>query len=181
MLKPQDIYVLLKLVVIGDRQWSYADLAVELKMSPSQLHASVKRAIKSQLAVKQGERILPHFRNLEEFLVHGLRHVFWASQGEMTRGVPTSSSAPPLYNMFVAQASSEPPPVWPDPEGEVRGMAFSPLYKQAPKAVQNDKKFYELLALVDAVRSGRAREREAAVKEIRVRLKKYVANNEPQP
>jgi hypothetical protein len=75
MLKPQDIYVLLKLVVIGGRSWSYADLAVELGLSPSQLHASVKRALEAQLAVKQGDRIVPNFRNFEEFLIYGLRHV----------------------------------------------------------------------------------------------------------
>ena len=179
MLKPQDIYVLLKLAAIGGRQWSYADLAVELEMSPSQLHASVKRALEAQLAVKQGERITPHYRNLEEFLVHGLKHVFWAKPGDMTRGMPTSSSALPLCNMFAALSSEEPPPVWPDPEGEVRGMAFAPLYKQAPKASRKDQKFYELLTLVDAIRSGRAREREVAIEELRMRLEKYATNYEP--
>ena len=170
VLKPQDIYVLLKLVVIGERSWSYADLAVDLGISPSQLHASVKRALEAQLAVKQGDRIVPHFRNLEEFLVHGVKHVFWAKQGNMTRGVPTSSSAPPLNNIFSALSAEEPPPVWPDPEGEVRGMAFTPLYKHAPAASRRDQKFYELLTLVDAIRAGRAREREAAIKELRNRI-----------
>ena len=180
MLKPQDIYVLLKLVAIGGRSWSYAELAVELKMSPSQLHASVQRALDAQLAVKQGDRLAPHFRNLEEFLVHGLKYVFWAKPGEMTRGVATSSSALPLCNMFAALSSEEPSPVWPDPEGEVRGMTIAPLYKQAPAASRKDQKFYELLTLVDAIRSGRAREREAAIKELKVRLEKYASNYESQ-
>ncbi len=180
MLKSQDIYVLLKLVVIGSRQWSYADLAVDLRMSPSQLHASVKRALEAQLAVKYGERITPHFRNIEEFLIHGLKHVFWVKRGEMTRGMPTSASASPLNDMFVPLSAEEPPSVWPDPEGEVRGMAFSPLYKHAPKAAQKDNKFYELLTLVDAIRSGRAREREIATKELKIRLEKYASNYESQ-
>ncbi|MCB2182591.1 MAG: hypothetical protein KQH63_11225 [Desulfobulbaceae bacterium] len=181
MLKPQDIYVLLKLVVVGDRPWSYADLAVELRMSPSQVHASVKRALEAQLAVRQEDMIGPHFRNLENFLIHGLKHVFWAEHGNMTRGVPTSSSAPPLDTMFIPLSSDEPPSVWPDPEGDVRGMAFAPLYKQAPEASRRDQKFYELLTLVDAIRGGRAREREMAIREIRQRLEKYASNNEPQP
>ena len=50
-LKPQDVLVLLKLVALGDRSWSYAWLAVQLGMSPSQLHAAVKRALAAQLAV----------------------------------------------------------------------------------------------------------------------------------
>jgi hypothetical protein len=180
MLKPQDIYVLLKLAVIGGRQWAYADLAVELGMSPSQLHASVKRALEAKLAVKQGDRIIPQFRNLEEFLVYGLKHVFWATQGQITRGMPTSAAAPPLYDKFVSLSSEEPPPVWPDPEGNVRGMAFSPLYKQAPTASRKDQKFYEMLTLADAVRGGRAREREAAIQELRIRLEEYASNYEPQ-
>ena len=52
----------------------------------------------------------------------------------------------PSLKMFIADG--EPPPVWPDPEGEVRGMAFSPLYKSVPKAAQRGPKLYELLVLV---------------------------------
>jgi len=174
MLKPQDIFVLLKLVVMGSRSWSYAGLAVELGMSPSQLHAAVKRALVAQLAVRQGERVMPHFRNLEEFLLHGLKYAFWAERGDLTRGMPTAHAAPPLAQMLVATAA-EPPPVWPDPEGEMRGMSFLPLYKLAPRAARADENLYELLALVDALRSGRAREREIAVKELKKRLEQYAS------
>lgn len=179
MLKPQDIYVLLKLVVIGERQWSYADLAVDLGMSPSQLHASVKRTLEAQLAVKQGDRIVPNFRNFEEFLISGVRHVFWAKPGPITRGVVTSSSAPSIDHLFVA-LDSELPRVWPDPEGEERGVTVVPLYKNAPQASRKDPEFYEMLTLVDAIRAGRAREREAAIKELKTRLAKYASHFKSQ-
>jgi hypothetical protein len=52
-------------------------------------------------------------------------------------------------------------------------MAFSPLYKSAPKAAREDQALYELLVLIDALRGGRAREREAATAEIKNRLKTY--------
>jgi hypothetical protein len=52
--------------------------------------------------------------------------------------------------------------VWPDPDGEVRGQAFLPLYKSVPKAADEDEKLHELAALVDALRSGNARERNIA-------------------
>lgn len=175
MLKPQDIFVLLKLVVMGSRPWSYAILAVELGMSPSQTHSAVKRTMAAKLAVRQGEKIVPHFRNLEEFLIHGLKYVFWAEQGEMTRGMPTAYAAPPLAELFVSTAT-EPPPVWPDPDGEVRGISFQPLHKQAPQAARIDEKLYELLTLVDAVRSGRAREREIATKKLLIRLEQYASD-----
>lgn len=180
MLKPQDIFVLLKLVVMGSQPWSYAILAVELGMSPSQVHSAIKRTLAAKLAVRQGKKIVPHFRNLEEFLIHGLKYVFWAEHGEMTRGMPTAYAAPPLSQLLVSTAV-EPPPVWPDPDGEIRGFAFQPLYKLAPKAARADGKFYELLTLVDAVRSGRAREREIATRKLRKQMEHYASDNKPQP
>jgi hypothetical protein len=52
----------------------------------------------------------------------------------------------------------------------VRGYSFTPLHKNVPQAALEDKRLYELLALVDALRDGRARERELAVKELTKRL-----------
>jgi hypothetical protein len=42
-LKPQDVYVVLKLAADGSHRASYSRLALELVMSPSAAHASVKR------------------------------------------------------------------------------------------------------------------------------------------
>jgi len=170
-IKPQDILVLLKLLVIGGEAWSYASLANQLSMSSSQVHASVQRLLAARLAFRSGERIVPDIRNLEEFLVHGLKYVFVAQRGELTRGMPTAHAAPPLNQQIVPDA--EPPPVWPDAHGSVRGMAFSPLFKQAPKAALADSELYELLALVDAIRGGRARERELAIQELNQRMERY--------
>jgi len=171
VLKPQDVLVVLKLVALGSRSWSYAWLAVQLGMSPSQLHSAVKRALEAQLASRKGEDIVPNIRNLEEFLVHGLKYVFVPKRGELTRGIPTGHAAPPLDQYFVS--SSEPPPVWPEAQGNVRGVAFSPLYSLAPGAARADPQLYELLVLVDAIRGGRARERELAIKELKKRLERY--------
>jgi hypothetical protein len=72
-------------------------------------------------------------------------------------------------------SDSEPPPVWPDANGDVRGESFAPLYKSVPVAARKDPKLYELLALVDAIRGGRARERELAKKLIQRELEQYNA------
>lgn len=172
-LKPQDVLVALKLVAMGPkpRPWSYASLAVELGMSPSQLHSAIRRALAAQLALREGERTAPHIRNLEEFLVHGLKYAFIPEKGELTRGIPTAHAAPPLNKHFAS--TGEPPPVWPDPEGKARGMAFSPLYRLAPRAAAADPRLYELLAILDAIRGGRAREREAGIRELKQRLRQY--------
>jgi hypothetical protein len=168
ILKPQDIVILLKLVAIGERQWSFSSLANELSMSPSETHSGIGRITKAQLFDSQ--RKVPILNALKEFLVHGVKYAFPPERGSLTRGMPTSYAAPPL-NTFMIQ-TDEPPPVWPDPEGNVRGYEFSPLYRSVPKAAQRDNELYELLALVDAIRDGRARDRELAVKELTARLDK---------
>lgn len=168
VLKPQDVLVVLKLLALREKSWNYAWLGVQLGMSSSQLHSAVKRAIESHLAVRKGDTIMPNLRNLEEFLIHGLKYVFVPERGELTRGIPTMFAAPPLKKYF--SSSGEPPPVWPDPDGEVRGITFSPLYKLAPRAALSDLVLYELLVLVDSIRGGNARERNMAVKELNKRL-----------
>jgi hypothetical protein len=84
--------------------------------------------------------------------------------------IPTIYTVDPLKSFL--PETDEPQPVWPDPMGEVRGVSFSPLYKSVPRAARKDQALYELLVLVDAIRSGRAREREMATREIQRRLKK---------
>lgn len=169
VLKPQDIVILLKLVTIGEKQWSYSTLANELAMSPSEVHSGIGRATAARLFDPQ--RKVPILKALLEFLVHGVKYAFPPDKGHLTRGLPTSYAAPPL-NSLITQ-SDEPPPVWPDPEGKVRGYEFSPLYRSVPKAAANYNALYELLALVDAIRDGRARERELAVKELTAKFEKY--------
>ena len=168
ILKPQDILLLLKLVARGNKPWSFNKLAVELGMSPSEVHAAAKRALAAGLALKDGGIIRPNIRNLEEFLCHGVQYVFVPDRGGLDRGMPTAHASAPMDTRFVAD--NDPPPVWPDPHGQVRGESFSPLYKSAPVAAKNDPELYQLLALVDAIRGGRARERDIAKKELKKRL-----------
>jgi hypothetical protein len=79
----------------------------------------------------------------------------------MVRGIPTATATEPLKSLFLEDG--EPPPVWPYANGTVRGTSFLPLYKGAPQAALLDGKLYELLALCDAIRGGRTRERSLAV------------------
>ncbi len=170
-LKPQDILFLLKLVALDKKSWSFNKLSVDLSMSPSEVHAAAKRALAARLAIKEDGNIRPNICNLEDFLLHGIQYVFVPERGELNRGMPTAYASAPMNAYFVKD--NEPPPIWPDPEGEVRGESFSPLYKSAPAAAKNDPKLYQLLALVDAIRGGRARERDIAKKELKKRLEEY--------
>jgi hypothetical protein len=168
MLKPQDVVIVLKLAAknAAGLPWNFASLAKELFMSSSEVHAGFKRAVKSQLINPQTRE--PNFNALFEFIVHGLRYVFPAERGEMTRGLPTSYAVPPLLNNIVV--GYENLPVWPYEKGTMLGQTFLPLYKSVPRAAESDPVLYELLALVDAIRGGRARERNLAIKELKCRL-----------
>jgi len=167
MLKPQDIFVLLKLSTEPERP-TYLRLAQQLHLQPSEVHASVKRARASHLLQGPPGRECINRSGLLELLLHGLRYVFPVEKGALTRGVPTAYAATPLKEQIAPDG--EPVPVWPFSEGTVRGYSFSPLHKNAPLAALEDPKLYELLVLVDSLRDGRARELEIAGRELRLRL-----------
>jgi len=167
-LKPQDLVVLLKLLALGDQRRTFGELASELSMSASEVHASIRRAEQARLVISDlaGPRIAQ--AALKEFLLHGARYAFPATLGAATRGVPTAYAAPPLSELINQPA--ELPPVWPDPSGERRGMTLHPLYPTVPQAARKDKKLYENLALFDALRGGAARERQLASKLLEARF-----------
>jgi len=166
-LKPQDLVVLLKLVSLKGA-WSYRSLAKKLFMSTGEVHNALDRATRAHLFDAELRR--PRGQALEEFIVHGVKYAFPAERGSLTRGTPTAYAAPPL-NRIISTPDNEHPPVWPDPEGTVRGYKLAPLYESVPKAAKGDKSFYELLALVDSIRDGRARERNLAAEHLRTRLR----------
>lgn len=168
MLKPVDIVVLLKLSLANGKRPTYLQMANELHLYPSEVYAAIKRARASDLV--QGPELKDRLNRsaLLEFLLHGIRYAFPAEKGALTRGVPTSYAAAPLKESI--HPGDDPPPVWPLAEGVVRGYEFSPLHKNVPMAAMEDPRLYELLALVDALRDGRARERQMAANELRKRL-----------
>jgi hypothetical protein len=165
MLKPQDIVVLLKLAASPEKR-TYATLAKELGMSPSEVHGAGQRAVAAGLLDPLSRQ--PVRQALLEFLVHGLRYVFPPKMGPLGRGMPTGRAALPISRLMARD--EEPPPVWPDPEGKVRGLTLQPLYPSVPKAARQDRSLYEFLALVDSLREGRARERKLAEAELTRRL-----------
>ncbi len=163
-LKPQDILVLLKIYVSSSKvRPRLVDLAVELGMSPSEVSQAIKRASYAGLCDMNG-KAFPSA--LKEFVLHGLRYAFPVQLGYMTVGTPTSHSAPPLKAVIKSNEAY----VWPDTNGKVRGQSLEPLYPSVPFASKKDDRLYQLLALIDAVRIGNARERKLAVTELNKRL-----------
>lgn len=94
--------------------------------------------------------------NLAEFSLHGAKYAFAPERLPVGPGVPTSHAAPAFAGVF---SDAHEPLVWPDAHGTVRGEGIAPLHPCAPGAALRDAALYELLALFDALRAGRARER----------------------
>ena len=169
-IKPQDLLILLKIVCWRDRQWRSMDLASELGISPAEVSMALERARGVGFLDSEKRRVLK--APLLEFLIHAVKYVFPAEPGPLCRGIATSHSAPPLAKRIISEDSDR--YVWPYDEGDIRGQEISPLYPSAPSAALRDPKLYELLALIDALRVGRARERSLAAQEIESRLSELV-------
>ncbi|MEG4294710.1 hypothetical protein Q5692_38790 [Microcoleus sp. C2C3] len=166
MLKPQDILAILKVHSWNSTNWTYSSLAQSLGMSASEVHAALERSEAAGLYYGSERKILK--QAVFEFLVHGLRYVFYAQPGPLSRGLPTAHSAEPLKSKLVASPSEV--YVWPDPQGVVRGQAIAPLYRSVPQAASNDPELYALLSLIDAIRVGRVREQRLAIDELEKRI-----------
>jgi hypothetical protein len=91
------------------------------------VHLSLKRLERSRLIEGQSGR--PVLRAVAEFLIHGVKYAFPARRGEATRGIPTAYAAPPLSAEVAA--GDDLPPVWPDAEGEVRGVTLRAVHAVA--------------------------------------------------
>jgi len=157
----QDIALLLKLAIQKEARVPSKALAESLFISSSEVSKSLKRSVDSGLLyIADGEKRVNRSA-LMDFLSHGLKYAFPPVKGSLVRGIPTAAAAEPLKSRFLEDG--DPPAVWPYAEGKVRGISLSPLYKGAPRAALRDPRFYGVLALCDAIRSGRTRERNLAI------------------
>lgn len=149
-LRSQDVLVLAKLLAYAGPRPSMAQVAVDLSISPSEVHAALKRLTRARLLSNEGPSSRPVVEHVEEFLLHGIRYIFPATRGEVTVGLLTSYAV--LAGSQEHGKTSDLPPVWPFPDGRDRGVALEPLYPTAPAAAMRDPALYELLALIDALR-----------------------------
>jgi len=107
--------------------------------------------------------VRPHAHNLAEFALHGAKYAFPAVKLPLVVGVPTSHSAPAFGGVFAPGSTDF---VWPHPNGSVRGVGVEPLHPSVPFAAMQDAELYEMLALFDALRVGKARERGMALERL---------------
>jgi hypothetical protein len=110
------VAVLLRLSLQQGSAPTYAALAEELKLTASEIHAGVERALAAQLLRKDSAgKPAVLLEPLRLFVQHGVRYCFPATHGAMMRGMPTSYAAPPVLALIVQP--NEAPPVWPHKAG----------------------------------------------------------------
>jgi hypothetical protein len=179
-MRPQDVVVILKLMAqrptIQEEGMAKTDLkaiinnqnktiAKNLQMSEAEISESLRRSEYAGLIADKTTKKVNQ-RAFLEFLIYGIKYVFPTHPGALVRGIPTAHSALPLKDKIISDEVF----VWQHPEGTVRGQAIEPLYHTVPKIVEEDPKLYELLALVDSIRTGTARINSLATKELENRI-----------
>lgn len=145
-------------------RYSVRSLARATGISKSMVALSLQRCFDCGLAKpdRLTGRPIANAQALREFIIHGIRYVFPAKLGPLTRGIATGLAAPVLDGHILTAGENR--PVWPDPRGNTMGQTIDPLYKSVPAAVKQDAMLYALLAVTDAIRTGQPRERMVANK-----------------
>ena len=160
MLKSQDLLIALHIALAGE-QIRYKEIAHSLHISPSTAHRAVGRAKRAKLLNDAGQ---PLRQNIAEFTIHGARFSFYGQSTGLGRGILTGAAAPVLRDKLT---STKTPLVWPATFGKSRGESLEPLFPTVPEIVADLPKLHVVLAALDLLRVGSARERSVAAETIR--------------
>lgn len=166
MLKPQDMLVLVRLLIARKRQEvvTYPQLSQWTGLSASETHASVRRATACGLLtgmLANGVGAFPWSpapAACQEFLLHGLKYVFPLEIGVVQRGIPTGTSAPGMNegSQSVLEGDTW---VWPHADGTEKGIGIKPLYRTVPQVVRSDEMLHQAMAALDLLRCSSHRPR----------------------
>ncbi len=156
-MRAHDILILLQIICLDKTSWHNKDLAYSLKISASEISESLNRSWIAKLLDSRKKHV--NKMALMDFLAYGLPYTFPQVPKTLARGIATSHSASPLNQFFNAKLDF----IWPYAKGNLQGLTIKPLHKNVPLIVHTNPKLHEMLALVDALRVGRAREKKMAI------------------
>jgi hypothetical protein len=156
-MRPQDIVILLKIVVLGNKEWQFQDLARSLFISGAEVSESLNRSSYAGLIDTNRKKVAKIAFTV--FLKYGLPYVFPQTPGPLSKGMATAHGHPLLKKQIVSSSIY----VWPDFVGKDYGQAIEPLYPNQVKAAKVDEKLYEALAMIDVIRVGNMTEKKIAI------------------
>jgi DNA-binding GntR family transcriptional regulator len=169
MVGPSDIYVLAGALSEPGERPTLRELAQQLHVDHTLVHRALKRAEQAGLYNNNSRQV--NRANFEELMTHAARFIAPAPLGELTRGVPAAWAAEPISKR-IRQAGDEPPPVWPDADGVVRGQALRPLHPAAVQASSDNPALANVLSIIDSLRAGDVRVRHVAAEELDAALRR---------
>ena len=167
-IRPQDVVVLLKMITLHNKDWTFAEIANDLQISEAEVSYAMDRNKTAGLVSADKTRV--NTLALREFLIYGIKYVFPPQLGYSARGIATAHSALPV-KAHIAEGGEH--YVWAYYKGTKRGNTIVPLYPNVPKIVGSQPDLYELLTIVDTLRIGKRREVDIAIDELDKRLNAY--------
>ena len=93
-MRPQDIVILLKIMLLNGKKWTFAELASSLQISETEVFFTIERNKLAGIVCPDKSRV--NKLTLREFLIYGLKYVFPPQVGHSARGIATAHSAPPV-------------------------------------------------------------------------------------
>lgn len=177
-MRPQDILILMYILAKSRFEgiWSKASNHLEISEDEKKLYNMAistpnNKVISRELEISESEVSESLYRSeyagfiedvklkkinrkaILDFVFYGLKYVFPVHPGAIGRGIPTAHSAQPLKEKIVSDENY----IWEHPNGTVRGQIIKPLFSSVPFAVENSQNLYELMSLLDAIRTGSPR------------------------
>ncbi len=177
-MRPQDILILMYILAKSRFEgiWSKASNHLEISEDEKKLYNMAistpnNKVISRELEISESEVSESLYRSeyagfiedvrlkkinrkaILDFVFCGLKYVFPVHPGAIGRGIPTAHSAQPLKEKIVSNENY----IWEHPNGTVRGQIIKPLFSSVPFAVENSQNLYELMSLLDAIRTGSPR------------------------
>jgi hypothetical protein len=159
-MRPQDIVVILKIVLKRNNAWQMKDLSYELNISLSEISESIHRSVLAGLMAADKKTVLK--QALLEFIKYGLKYVFPVKPGGIVVGLPTAHST----EILKKEISSKEVYVIPYFDGNAKGFEIEPLYANLPIACSKDPELCLVIGLIDCLRIGKNREVQLAHREL---------------
>ena len=164
-LKPQDVFIACQLAIAGKANVTHAWLSKSLHLSPSTVFEGLKRCRQAKLvsdsAPRGSEREVKVMRSrLYEFLVHAVPVLYYPRRSAPVRGIATATFSPAFRERFTKPGDLI--MVWPYSKGKEIGEGLVPIYPTVPIACSKSPALYELMATIEVLRVGKAREKAAA-------------------
>lgn len=145
-MRPEDIFVLLKIAVIGSCEWTPFQLSIELGHSQSEIEGSIERLLSANL-LRSTRR--PDPDAFKKFLLMDFPDKFRTQPGKLTRGMLTGAKPGMFFTGTLPYASIW---VWSKKDGPDMGYEIEPLSPHCCFAALNDSRFKKVLGITETLR-----------------------------